>query len=136
MAFTSVNSASALVTAFVKNDMKPKFISCFSINFCLYSDLNDIIADISTSLNVVNIAVSFLTATRRVAIFLLNEDIFLDVCSLPSTFDDACIISKTSFLVILPSSPLPSKSFLFRLFCFIIASAKGVDFAFFLTISF
>ena len=88
------------------------------------------IDDISTSLKVVSIAVSFLTATSLVAIFLLSEDIFLDVYSLPITFEELLIISKTSFLVIFPSSPLPLTSSNFKLFFLIIASANGVDLTF------
>ena len=131
IALTSGKSRRAVVTAFVKNDIKPKFISCLSINFCLNSDLRFIIDDISTSLKVVSIAVSFLTATSLVAIFLLSEDIFLDVYSLPVTFEELLIISNTSFLVILPSSPLPLRSFKSKLFFLIMASANGVDLTFF-----
>ncbi len=75
-AFTAGHSANAVVTAFVKNDMKPRPIPNFSLKVSLYLARRSMIGCILTSLNVVNIAVSFLTATKRFAIVLRNEDNF------------------------------------------------------------
>ena len=52
------------VTALVKKDIKPKLTPNFSANASLYFFLRSIMGFISTSLNVVSIAVSFLTATN------------------------------------------------------------------------
>src|ERR1700760_704219 len=70
------HSFSASVTALVKNDIKPKPMPCFSLNLSLYLPRNSIIGDMSTSLKVVSIAVSFLTVTKRLATVLRSEDIF------------------------------------------------------------
>src|ERR1700742_267214 len=71
---TAGYSFNASVTALVKNDMKPKPTPCFSLNLSLYLPRSSIIGDISTSLKVVSIAVSFLTATKRLATVLRNDD--------------------------------------------------------------
>src|SRR6187402_3679385 len=73
---TEGHSFNASVTALVKNDMKPKPTPCFSLNLSLYLPRISIIGDISTSLKVVSMAVSFLTATKRLATVLRNDDIF------------------------------------------------------------
>ena len=75
--FTSGNSFAALVTALAKKDINPKLTSNFSLKSSLYFDLKVIILLISTSLKVVNIAVSFLTFTNLLDIFFLSEDNFL-----------------------------------------------------------
>ena len=77
-ALTAGNSFSAAHTAFVKNDMKPRPTPYFSLNCSLYFDLKSITGFMSTSLNVVSIAVSLFTATNRLAMVLRNEDIFSD----------------------------------------------------------
>src|SRR5471032_625188 len=73
---TAGHSFNASVTALVKNDIKPKPTPCFSLNLSLYLPRSSIIGDISTSLKVVSIAVSFLTATKRLATVLRSGDIF------------------------------------------------------------
>src|ERR1700761_8870090 len=73
---TAGQSFRASQTALVKNDIKPKPTLCFSLNLSLYLARNSIIGDISTSLKVVSIAVSFLTATNRLATVLRSDDIF------------------------------------------------------------
>src|ERR1700761_4080945 len=73
---TAGQSFNASQTALVKNHMKPKPTPCFSLNLSLYLLRISMIGDISTSLKVVNIAVSFLTATKRLATVLRNDDIF------------------------------------------------------------
>src|SRR5690606_5970022 len=72
-AFTAGHSFNAVVTALVKNDMKPNPTPCFSLKISLYLALKSMIGCMLTSLNVVNIAVSFFTATRRLAIVLRRE---------------------------------------------------------------
>ena len=108
MALTSGNNFNALVTALVKKDIKPKPTPCFSLNSSLYVFRRSITAFISTSLKVVNIAVSFFTATKRSATFRRNTDIFL--CSEPrgpGPLPMAVFASKTSSLVMRPSLPEP-----------------------------
>src|SRR5690606_31905319 len=120
------HSFNAVVTAFVKNDIKPRPIPCFSLKVSLYFALKSMIGCMFTSLNVVNIAVSFLTATKRLAIVLRNELIFSRRSFLePATAGaagaglaagfaaaglaagaPACAFSASS-LVILPSLPVP-----------------------------
>src|ERR1700761_6364129 len=73
---TAGHSFNASQTALVKNDIKPKPTPCFSLNLSLYLLRISIIGDISTSLKVVSIAVSFLTATNRLATVLRKGDIF------------------------------------------------------------
>src|SRR5476651_868940 len=73
---TAGHSFNASQTALVKNDIKPKPTPCFSLNLSLYLARSSIIGAISTSLNVVSMAVSFLTATKRLATVLRNDDIF------------------------------------------------------------
>src|SRR5476649_1932949 len=73
---TAGQSFNASQTALVKNDIKPKPTPCFSLNLSLYLLRISMIGDISTSLKVVNMAVSFLTATKRLATVLRNGDIF------------------------------------------------------------
>src|SRR5690606_2943179 len=75
-AFTAGHSFNAVVTALVKNDIKPRPIPCFSLKVSLYLARRSMIGCMLTSLKVVNIAVSFLTATKRLAIVLRNELIF------------------------------------------------------------
>ena len=85
-AFTAGNSFKATLTAFVKKDIKPKPTPCFSLNWSLNLDLKSITGFMSTSLKVVNMAVSFLTATNLLAMVFLSGDIFCLVCSLlPAT---------------------------------------------------
>src|SRR6056297_1773888 len=74
MEFTDGYISNALTTALVKNDIKPKLTPCLSLKSSLYCFLNSKIADISTSLKVVNMAVSFLAETKRSATFLLNME--------------------------------------------------------------
>ena len=107
--FTAGNSFNALTLANVKNDIKPKFTPCFSLNFSLYFFLKSKIADISTSLKVVSIAVSFLTDTSLSATFLLNiESFFLDSDLFESsTLPIAGLPNNTSCFVILPDLPVP-----------------------------
>src|ERR1700761_9078673 len=73
---TAGQSFNASHTALVKNDMKPKPTLCFSLNLSLYLARSSIIGDMSTSLKVVSIAVSFLTATNLLATVLRSDDIF------------------------------------------------------------
>src|SRR5471032_1015629 len=73
---TAGQSFNASVTALVKNDIKPKPTPCFSLNLSLYLQRSSIMGDISTSLKVVSMAVSFLTATKRRATVLRRFDIF------------------------------------------------------------
>src|SRR5688572_6070071 len=77
-AFTAGNSCNATQQALVKNDMKPNPTWCFSLKESLYFALRSMIGFMSTSLKVVNIAVSFFTDTnlratvfRRLVIFSL-----------------------------------------------------------------
>ena len=86
----------------------------------------------SISLNVVNIAVSFFTATSRSAIFLRNIDIFSLLVPLAPPFkapDEVLIplsiASRTSCFVILPSFPLPIKCSFESDFSAIILAAAG-----------
>ena len=86
----------------------------------------------STSLNVVKIALSFFTATRRSAILRRNIDIFsrLWLRDPPQTFaasveNPADIASMTSCLVMRPSLPLAFTWFADTLFSFIIFAAAG-----------
>ena len=81
---------------------------------------------ISISLKVVSIAVSFLTATNREAIFLLRDDIFFLFCPLSPDEEPKLIKSKTSFFVILPASPDPVKSSADISCLLIITDASGV----------
>src|ERR1700760_4462937 len=73
---TAGQSFKASQTALVKNDIKPSPTPCFSLNLSLYLLRTSIIGDISTSLKVVSIAVSFFTATNRLATVLRSDDIF------------------------------------------------------------
>src|SRR5471030_2757624 len=73
---TDGQSFRASQTALVKNDIKPSPTPYFSLNLSLYLERISIMGDISTSLKVVSMAVSFLTATRRLATVLRNKDIF------------------------------------------------------------
>ncbi len=57
----------ARTTANVKKLMKPKPTPCFSAKASLYCLRKSMIGFMSTSLNVVNMAVSFLTETKRCA---------------------------------------------------------------------
>ncbi|MNY38278.1 hypothetical protein D3C86_1728950 [compost metagenome] len=83
---------------------------CFAANSSLYCFLILKISDISTSLKVVNIAVSFFTETNLAAIFLLRTESFVvDVplfppLALPIAGTEA--VTASSF-VILPSLPEP-----------------------------
>src|ERR1700761_6063404 len=72
---TAGHSFNASQTALVKNDIKPKPTPCFSLNLSLYLLRISMIGDMSTSLKVVSIAVSFLTETKRLATVLRNGDI-------------------------------------------------------------
>src|SRR5699024_10072083 len=76
LAFTAGHSFKAVVTAFVKKDIKPSPISCFSLKISLYLLRKSMMGFILTSLKVVNIAVSFFTETNRFAIVRRRELIF------------------------------------------------------------
>src|SRR5471030_316576 len=73
---TDGQSFRASQTALVKNDIKPSPTPYFSLNLSLYLVRSSMMGDISTSLKVVSMAVSFLTATSRLATVFLNDDIF------------------------------------------------------------
>src|SRR5690606_32610025 len=75
-AFTAGHSFNAIVTALVKKDIKPNPTPCFSLKASLYLARRSMIGCIFTSLKVVNIAVSFLTLTKRFAIVLRRDVIF------------------------------------------------------------
>ena len=112
--FTCGNRFNASVTALVKKDIKPNPTACVSLNFSLYRLRMSMIGFMSTSLKVVSIAVSFLTATNLEAIFLRSIFIFTASVSLvpPQPWADcdenpAAIAAKTSCFVILPSFPVP-----------------------------
>src|SRR6185503_998157 len=130
---TAGHSFSASQTALVKNDMKPRPTPCFSLNLSLYLARSSIIGAISTSLKVVSMAVSFLTATRRLATVFRNDDIFsrrsvlepaaagavLGASTLgvggaafglsltPCGFSEVFSAINASSLVILPPTPVP-----------------------------
>ena len=82
--------------------MNPKFTPCLFLNFSLYFFLKSNILDISTSLKVVNIAVSFFTLTSLSATFLLSIESF-------------CLLSGRSFWLAEPIAGFPS-----RISCFVI----------------
>ena len=109
--FTSGNSSNALTTASVKKDINPRPTLCFSLNSSLYFFLNSKIGDISTSLKVVSIAVSFLTETNRSATLRRNIDNFLRLVPLlpPPIVPIEGTAFKASSFVILPSFPVPFK---------------------------
>ena len=73
---TAGHSFRASQTALVKNDIKPRPTPCFSLNLSLYLALISMIGDMSTSLKVVSMAVSFFTATNLRATVLRKGDIF------------------------------------------------------------
>src|SRR5690349_7592926 len=75
-AFTAGNSFNATQTALVKNDIKPRPTPYFSLNLSLYFARKSITGFMSTSLNVVSMAVSFFTETKRLAMVLRNDVIF------------------------------------------------------------
>src|SRR5690554_3578515 len=75
-AFTPGHSFKAVVTAFVKKDIKPKPTPNLSLKDSLYLERRSMIGCMFTSLKVVNIAVSFFTVTKRFAIVLRKEVIF------------------------------------------------------------
>ena len=75
-AFTAGNSLRATQMAFVKKDMNPSPTPYFSLKVSLYFERKSITGFMSTSLNVVSMAVSFFTATNRRAIVLRSEVIF------------------------------------------------------------
>ena len=92
----------------------------------------------STSLNVVNIAVSFFTETKRSATLRRSIDIFSRVCSRvppqPCASDaetPAVIAATTSCFVMRPSFPVPAIFAVFTLFSAITfaAAGEGVPFA-------
>ena len=93
----------------MKKLINPKPTPCFVLKVSLYSERNAKIGDISTSLNVVNMAVVFFTSTKRSATLRRNIDILLlEVPLLPPV---GVPIDGTAFtassLVILPSFPVP-----------------------------
>src|SRR5690554_331543 len=73
MAFTFGNSCKATEQAFRKNDMKPNLVPCSSTKALWYFLRISMMGFISTSLNVVSMAVSFFTDTNRSLNFLRNE---------------------------------------------------------------
>ena len=75
-ALTAGHSFKATQTALVKKDMKPRPTPCFSLNWSLNLARMSMIGFMFTSLKVVNMAVSFFTATRRRETVFLKEDIF------------------------------------------------------------
>ena len=106
---TSGYSSKALTTANVKNDIKPNPTPCLFLNSSLYFFLSANIGDISTSLKVVNIAVSFLTVTNLSATLRRSIDNFLRLVSVnlsPFVPIDGVAFTASS-LVILPSFPVP-----------------------------
>ena len=109
--------------------MNPKLTPCFSLKDSLYFFLNSKIGDISTSLKVVSIAVSFLAETNRSATFLRSIESFLRVTplSLVSTFlpIDGTAFIASSF-VIRPSFPVPITSELIKFFSASIFFAAGL----------
>ena len=109
MELTAGYISKARTTALVKKDIKPKLTPCFPLKVSLYSFLSSKIGDISTSLKVVNIAVSFLAETKRSATFLRSID-NLDRVS-PLLPPVGVPIEGTAFtassLVIRPSRPEP-----------------------------
>ena len=120
-ALTAGNSNNAIEHAFVKNDIKPNPTPCVSLNLSLYCFLRSIIGFISTSLKVVNMAVSFFTATNLLAIVFLRDDIFSLLTTLSSLTAltttalgasalagaGAGVALRASSLVILPPTPEP-----------------------------
>src|SRR5690606_39948050 len=75
-ALTAGHSFKAVVTALVKKDIKPNPTPCFSLKISLYLARRSMIGCMLTSLKVVNIAVSFFTLTKRLAMVLRKEVIF------------------------------------------------------------
>ena len=131
MEFTSGYICSALTTALVKKLINPKLISYFSAKDSLYFFRRAKIGAISASLKVVNIAVSFLTATSLSATFLRNIESFFLSSPLLLPFG-AVPIDGTAFtassLVILPFLPVPmtlSRSTSFSAMIFL-AAGEGV----------
>src|SRR5690554_7095930 len=130
-ALTAGHSCRAMQAALVKKDIKPKLVLCFSLNNSLYFLRRSITGCILTSLKVVNIAVSFFTLTKRLAMVLRREVIFSLLVSLdpPTLGASASFVLAASFwaglaaagaasfstflavsassLVILPSLPVP-----------------------------
>src|SRR5690606_17379965 len=119
-ALTAGHSLSAVQTALAKNDMNPSPTPCFSLKASLYLARKSMIGFMFTSLNVVSMAVSFLTATSLRDTVLRREDIF----SRRSLRDPgaaaggagvsvfvagfwACAFSASAF-VMRPSLPVPS----------------------------
>ncbi len=99
----------ARVAASVKKLIKPNFTPCFSTNSFLYLLRKSKIGFMSTSLKVVNMAVSFFTVTKRLASLRRRLLIFLLVeprSPLPAEPIEATA-SITSALVIRPSLPVP-----------------------------
>src|SRR5690606_23521421 len=74
MELTAGYNFKALTTASVKKLIKPKPSPCLFLNVSLCASRKAKIGDISTSLNVVNIAVSFLADTKRSATLRRNID--------------------------------------------------------------
>ncbi len=109
MEFTAGYISNALTTAFVKKDINPSPTPCLLLKSSLYFSLSSKMALISTSLKVVNIALSFLAETKRSATFLRNMDSF-DLVSprLPPVgvpIDGTALTASS--LVIRPSRPDP-----------------------------
>ena len=109
------NSASAVVTALVKKPMNPRPTPNCSLKASLCFLRKSMTGFMSTSLKVVNIAVSFLTETKRSATFRRNMLIFSRrVSRLPSqperTLDaskPAAKAASTSCFNTRPSRPVP-----------------------------
>ena len=103
---TSGYISKALTTA----NVNPKPTPCFDLKASLYCVRKSKIGCMFTSLNVVNIAVSLFTATKRCATFLRNIDIFLRSVPLSPSTGLVPILGtafSASFLVILPAFPVP-----------------------------
>ena len=113
----------------MKNDIKPKPTSCLALKSSLYFVLKSNIEDISTSLKVVNIAVSFLTVTSLSATFLLSIESLVLVSFLSLVMDGEPIDGlelTASSLVTLPSFPDPIILAISKLFSAIIFLADGL----------
>src|SRR5690606_7187637 len=109
MELTAGKILSARTTANVKKLIKPRLTPCLFLNVSLYSSRRVKIGDISTSLNVVNIAVVFFASTNRSATFRRNMDILLledPLFPLVGVPIDGLAFTASS-LVIRPSFPVP-----------------------------
>ena len=114
MPLTAGNCAMACVTALVKKLMKPNPTPCASRKASLYFARRSITGFMSTSLNVVNMAVSFLTPTKRSATLRRSMDIFSRRTSrdpphwaAEEPSNPAANAASTSCFKMRPSRPVP-----------------------------